>query len=337
MSSSSTSPSRRMSAHFVWDMMREDLNLLAYPFVRIGAGIVLLALMWTAIFDISAIEVGTALVDAGNEVLVSSEDGQSADAAATPEEQKAGDEMNAVFEHTDFGYLVLFLIINAFIGIFSIGAVNAHALSVARGQRKGFGYGYAIAAARLPQLIAWWILTVVVGTVLHMIERIRFVGPIIALLLGLGWAILTFFSITAIMATGCGPFGAIGRSKQTIVDCIQKARGPHSDADLKTMRIGLRVGGPLLIVSMLLGLAAMAMIFIDMRWLHQGGHGLTIGMFGTLIGVMIVNGAFRSAMYAVLKSVLYVWAEEDTVPENVDATILDNAFIEKRGPRLASI
>ena len=59
MSSTSSSRPRRKSAHFVWDMVRDDMTLLTYPFIRIAAGIVLLAAMWTMIFDISALESGT--------------------------------------------------------------------------------------------------------------------------------------------------------------------------------------------------------------------------------------------------------------------------------------
>ncbi|MDG1360133.1 MAG: hypothetical protein P8P71_06810, partial [Phycisphaerales bacterium] len=49
---------RRKSATFVWDMVRDDVTLLAYPFIRIAAAIVLLIAMWSLIFDMSAMQVG---------------------------------------------------------------------------------------------------------------------------------------------------------------------------------------------------------------------------------------------------------------------------------------
>ena len=338
MSLTSSRP-RRKSAQFVWDMVRDDLTLLAYPFIRIAAGIVLLVAMWTMIFDISALEVGTAVVDAGNALIADSgkDPSQNGPPPETALDRKASGEISAVFEHTNFGFLLLFFIINALIGVFTIGAINAQALSLARGDRKGFGYGYAMAVARFPQLIAWWILTIVVGVLFAVVERIRFVGPILALLFGLAWSVLTFFSITAIMATGCGPIAAVTGSKKTIVDCVKKIRGPQSDIDLKTLRVGLRVGGPLLVISSLLVITMMVALFVDFRWVHKGGHGVTAGMIGTLLVVMVINGAFHSALYAVLKSVLYVWAEEDKLAENVDTEVLDNAFIERPQFGLASL
>ena len=339
MSLASSRP-RRKSAQFVWDMMRDDMTLLAYPFIRIAAGIILLVAMWTMIFDISAIEVGNALVDAGNAALVDSENSNDYRAENQNEsalDQKATKEIGAVFEHTNFVFLLLFFVINALIGVFTIGAVNAQALALARGDRKGFGYGYAMAAARFPQLIAWWILTIVVGMLFHLVERIRFVGPLLVILLGIAWSVLTFFSITAIIATGCGPIGAISASKKTIVDCVKKARGPQSDVDLKTLMVGLRVGGPLIVISTLISVGIMVALFVDLRGVHQGGHGLSVGMIGTLVVIMMINGAFYSAMYAVLKSVLYVWAEEEKLAENVDTEVLDNAFIERSRLSLGSI
>jgi len=97
------------------------------------------------------------------------------------------------------------------------------------------------------------------------------------------------------------------------------------------------VGGPLLVISSLLIITMMVALFVDFRWLHKGGHGVTAGMIGTLLVVMVINGAFHSALYAVLKSVLYVWAEEDKLAENVDTEVLDNAFIERPQFGLASL
>ena len=60
----------------------------------------------------------------------------------------------------------------------------------------------------------------------------------------------------------------------------------------------------------------------------RGSPAVTAGLFGGFIVVMIVNGAFLAALGAVLKAVLYVWAEEDSLPEGVDADQFDNAFVQ---------
>ena len=319
---------RRKSATFVWDMVRDDFTLLAYPFIRIAAAIVLLIAMWSLIFDMSAMQVGDTLRDAGGAALAEAGESNSQQAKETPQDQKVQRELGALFEHTHFGYLLLFFVINALIGVISIGAVNAAALAIARNDRRGLAYGYAQAILRLPQLLGWWAVTMVVGVVLGMLERIRFAGLIIAILVGAAWSVLTFFSITSIMATGVNPISAIGRSKKTIGDCIHKARGPQSDVDWRTLRIGLRAGGPLLMISSLLAIGCIVMLFLDIKFIHDGSPAVTAGLFGGFLVVMIVNGAFLAALGAVLKAVLYVWAEEGSLPAGVKDDEFENAFVE---------
>lgn len=318
----------RKSAPFVWDMVRDDFTLLAYPFIRIAAAIVLLIAMWSLIFDMSAMQVGDTFRDVGGVALEEAGESKAQQDQETPADARIQREIGVLFDHTHFGYLLLFFVINALIGVISIGAVNAAALAIARNDRRGLFYGYAQALLRLPQLLGWWVVTIVVGVVLGMLERIRFAGPIIAILVGAAWSVLTWFSITSIMATGVNPISAIGRSKKTIGDCIHKARGPQSDVDWRTLRIGLRAGGPLLMISSLLAIGCILMLFLDIRFIHDGSPAVTAGLFGGFIVVMIVNGAFLSALGAVLKAVLYVWAEEDTLPEGVKDDEFENAFVE---------
>ena len=319
---------RRKSATFVWDMVRDDVTLLAYPFLRIAAAIVLLIAMWSLIFDMSAMQVEDTIRVAGGAALTEIGEPTAQQSEETPQDRKVERELGALFEHTHFGYLFLFFVINALIGVISIGAVNAAALAIGRNDRRGLLYGYTQALLRLPQLLGWWILTIVVGVVLNMLERIRFAGPIIALLVGAAWSVLTWFSITSIMATGVNPVSAIGRSKKTIGDCIQKVRGPQTDVDWQALRIGLRAGGPLMVISSLLAILCFVMLFVDIRFIHDGSPAVTAGLFGGFIVVMIVNGAFHAALGAVLKAVLYVWAEEDTLPEGVKDDEFEHAFVE---------
>lgn len=305
---------RPRSTAFAWNMLRNDSKLMAYPVVRILAGVVLFAVMWPLIFDISAMEVGSDLASVGDALQ---------DDADMNEGRAAG---SSLMSHTDFGWLFAFLAINAFLGVVSLGALTGQALAIARGENRSVAFGYAQAMLRLPQLLAWWIVTIIVGFILSIIESHRVIGAIVAAILGVAWSILTFFSITAIMATGCGPVGAIGRSKSTVVDVFHKIGKPMSPGELRTVRRGIRVGGPLLAINMILSLTLIALLYLDMRWLHAGGHGVTAGGFGALLLIGIVNGAFSSALWSIVKAVGWVWAEEGRVPAGVDASELDDLF-----------
>jgi hypothetical protein len=76
-------------------------------------------------------------------------------------------------------------------------------------------------------------------------------------------------------------------------------------------------------------LVLMVMLFVDIRALHQGGHGVTAGGFGAVVLLLVVNGAVNSALWAILKSTAWVWAEEGKLPEHVEASQFDDLFVPK--------
>ena len=128
------------------------------------------------------------------------------------------------------------------------------------------------------------------------------------------------------MATGCGPFAAISKSKNTIKDTYKKITG-EEPVSLKSLKRGLYIGGPLAFVNLFVIIAMVVLIFTDMRGLLLGSHAVTIGAFIALLAVMLIASAFRAALWAILKATVYVWAEEDALTPTVDSTILKHAFV----------
>ena len=309
---------RTRTTVFAWDMLRSNGKLLAYPCIRIAAGFLLLASMWSLIFDNSAVELAHELESIGTSLSSSS---------GTGDDPAAAHKTTTLAEHIHWGTLLLFLVLNALVGVFSVGALTSQAVAIARGEKRGLVYGYGRALIRLPQLLAWWLVTIVVGLILSVIESYRTLGLIVAMLLGAVWSILSFFSVTAIMINGCGPFAAIGQSKTAIVDSFKKLGQPMSAGDLKTVRRGLRVGGPLLILNLILSLLTLGLLFVDIRFGEHGRHSMHANAFFTLLLVMVLNGSFRAALDAIFKAIVWVWAEEGTVPESVDAKQLEGVFV----------
>ncbi|NRA75254.1 MAG: hypothetical protein HRU16_04875 [Planctomycetes bacterium] len=323
---------RRKSASFAWDILKSDLKLISYPILRIVAMFVVLAIMWPLVFDIPAMEVADSLAGVVNSELeqAATQKENSSQSQSAPANQQSinegAEDVSNIAGHMHFGGFLLFLVINLFLGVFSIGAVTAQALASVRSENRSLGYGYLIAFMRMPQLLIWWLITLFVGVILEAIEQHRVLGLIVAALLGMVWSILTFFSITAIMATGCGPFHAITESKQTIIDSIKKATGSEP-SDFRSIRRGFYIGGPIAIINVFLVLLLFGLAFFDWRSFSDGGHGISAGAFGAVLVVLYINGAFRSAIYAVLKATVYVWAEEGKVPASVDESVLNGAFV----------
>ncbi|MDG2381293.1 MAG: DUF6159 family protein [Pirellulaceae bacterium] len=323
---------RRKSISFAWDILKSDMKLISYPILRIVAMFVLLAIMWPLIFDISAMEVADSFTGVANvaieQTVTQNETSSESQSAATNQQSdnEGAQDISNIVGHMHLGWFLLFLVINMFIGVVSVGAITAQALATVRSENRWLGYGYLMAAIRMPQLLLWWLITLIVGAILETIEQHRIIGLIVAGLLGMAWSILTFFSITAIMATGCGPFGAITKSKQTVVDSIKKATGSEP-SNLRSIRRGFYIGGPLAVINMILLLLLFALGFLDWRSLTQGGHAISAGAFGVILMVLYINGAFRSALYAILRATVYVWAEEGTVPASVDKSVFDGIFV----------
>ena len=225
---------KRTSAHFAWDILRSDMKLILYPIIRIVAMVVVLAAMWHLIFDISMMNAASTAGDLANttigEEMNEQRYGNEFQNTSQGQENYARGESDVsnLAGHINFGWLIAFIVINLFIGVFSVGALTGQALALARGEHRSIGYGYSMALMRFPQLIAWGLITLIVGIILRAIESHRVLGLILASIIGLVWSVLTFFSITAIMATGCGPFGAIKQSKNTIVDSVRKITGSDS-------------------------------------------------------------------------------------------------------------
>lgn len=311
---------RRVNAAFAWDILRSDMKLIAYPLLRIVMMLVLLAAMWSLIFDLSA----TQMYDTVSDISTQMEDGTAAGQQGedTKQSKQVSSDMTRIVDSIHFGWLIAFFVLNLLIGIISIGALTGQAIAVIRGEKRSLGYGYGLAIVRFPQLFAWWLITLVVGLVLQTLERHQLVGLLIAGLIGLAWSVLTFFSITSIMATGCGPFGAIRTSKNTIKDAWAKAKG--DGGNLKYLRRGLYVGGPFAIISFVLGLGLFGMLWMEFSAAQH--HHFSLGVFVAIIIMLYINGAFMSAMWAVVKATVYIWAEEDHLPESVDESYMEKAF-----------
>ncbi len=332
--SSKSASKRSRSAAFAWDILRSDIKLYCYPLVRVLAMLALLTVMWPLMFDISPLAVANTADD-----LLSTAVGEALTKQDVPEaeKQKLAAESQNVFQHMHVGYFLLFLVINVLIGLFSVGALTGQSLAVARGEHRGFGYGYVVALKRSPQLLVWWLVTVLVGFFMSLLESIRYVGPILAMLLGMAWGILTFFSVTIIIATGCGPFGAIRESKNTIKDTWKKISGEDETqaSDLRNLRRGFYVGLPFVLINLVIAAAIWCLLFIDFRTLTQGSHHISLGAIGALIILFYVNGAVVSALWAIVKATIYVWAEEGKLIDHVDESEMEHAFV-RRGRGFAT-
>ena len=102
------------------------------------------------------------------------------------------------------------------------------------------------ASRRLPELLAWSLVSATVGLILKLIENAneKF-GTFIASLLGGAWSVVTYFVVPVLVVEGVGPMTAIQRSWSVLTKTWGESIGGHAGvgwALLPFWLLGIGVG-----------------------------------------------------------------------------------------------
>ena len=57
------------------------------------------------------------------------------------------------------------------------------------------------------------------------------------------------------------------------------------------------------------------------------------GLFAVFIIILVLTGVFASALYGILVAILYQYATTGSLPPQVDASLVKQAFVEKKGKK----
>src|SRR5947209_5448722 len=106
-----------------------------------------------------------------------------------------------------------FYFCNYFVIIFFNAALVSCALMRFNGEEATLGDGLRAAGSRLPQILAWALVSATVGLILKLIESANErVGQFVSAILGTAWTVITYFVVPVLVVEQVGPFAAIGRS-----------------------------------------------------------------------------------------------------------------------------
>lgn len=168
--------------------------------------------------------------------------------------------------------------------IFFNSALVAAALERLRGGDPNVGSGLRAAAARLPQILAWALISAIVSLILQALrERGGLAGAIAAMIGGVAWGLATFFVIPVLVAEGVGPIEAIRRSATLLRETWGRQVASNFGfgvLGLAAVLAALGAGLLLMAVHPVLGVAA----------------GVTVGALG-LGAVQALEGVFKAALY----------------------------------------
>jgi hypothetical protein len=276
----------RISASFAlakssWNVLWKDKRLIAFPMI---SGFFCLLITLSFVIPFAAIESLRKMVEDQNPLL--------------------------------WVFLFVFYLVTYFIVIFFNSALTSCALMRFNGEEPTLEDGLRAAASRLPQILAWALVSATVGIVLKMIESANDkVGRFISALLGTAWTVMTFFVIPVLVVERVGPFQAIGRSLQI----LKKTWG---EALVGNLGIG--------IFAFLLGLPGFLLLFAGIMLCFVV---LPVGLIiaGVALLYLLVWAAASAALSGIFVSALYQYAAHDRVPEAFDRDTLAMAFKHKAG------
>jgi len=212
------------------------------------------------------------------------------------------------------GLMLFAYVVGAFILAFSQ-AVISHIVYVrAHGGNASLAQGFVRAWSHGVSLFVWSLITSTVGIILHLIsERSQLLGKILALVLGGAWGILTYFVVPAMVVSNMSAFTAIPQSGRV----FRQTWGETVVSNISYTLIffllfvtWLLSGTGLVIVMLSLGMSSLA-AFIALIW------------FIAAVFLLLVSSIFGG----ILKTLLYMYAVEGTVPTNFNRELVEKMLV----------
>jgi hypothetical protein len=209
-----------------------------------------------------------------------------------------------------------FYFCNYFVIVFCNAALVSCALMRFNGQEPTIGDGFRAAGSRLPQIVAWSLVSATVGLLLKIIENAHEkIGQIVSAILGTAWTVVTFFVIPVLVVEKVGPFAAIGRS----LSLLKKAWGEALVGGL-----GLGLFKLLLVLPGILALVAGIALCVMVQPVALGA-----GVVGLAVLYLLGASVACAALDTIFLAALYQYAAFEKVPEGFDRSNMEGAFAKK--------
>jgi hypothetical protein len=198
-----------------------------------------------------------------------------------------------------------------FVVIFFNAALISCALIRFNGGTPTVADGLGAAASRLPQILAWALVSATVGVILKLIENVHEkAGALVSALLGTAWTVITYFVVPILVVEKVGPIEAVQRSMSILRRTWGEALIGHMGIGFFLFLLAL----PGIILAVFGAFALQTSVALGVAVL------VTAGLYFLLLSAVgpALNGIFLSA--------LYQYAANGQVPEGFDAGEMKQAF-----------
>lgn len=224
-----------------------------------------------------------------------------------------GGRPQVVLESWYYAVLFAYYFANFFVITFFNSALIACALNRFDGKDSSVGSGLGIAVSRLPQILAWTAVAATVGVVLQAIqERVGWLGKIVVGLIGMAWAIATYFVVPVLVVENIGPIASIRRS----VEILKRTWGESLVANL-----GVGIITSLAVLLAFVPLLAGVALLIAMKSIWF----VVAGGIVSLVAIILIS-LISSTLKGILLAATYRYAATGEVPVGFDPAMLSQAF-----------
>lgn len=177
------------------------------------------------------------------------------------------------------------------------------------------GDGLRAALRRLPELLAWSLVSATVGLILRMIENAneKF-GAFVSAILGSAWTVVTYFVVPVLVVERVGPMTAIRRSWQILRKTWGESIAGHAGV------------GWALLPFWLIGI----LVAVLGAFLMSKATAIGVAVIAVALIYFLVLGLVDATLKGILMGALYLYSTNGEVPEEFDRESLEQSFTQKR-------
>lgn len=217
----------------------------------------------------------------------------------------------------DVAVVYLMTIITYFYGV----ALSSHVLAIFHGKQTHYREHIAVARKKIVAILVLALITCVIGYILRFIEeRVRFVGWIVARILGAAWALATTFTIPVIADGDDSGMRAISHS----IGLFKQTWG-------ETVTSRIAVGGFVFLLYFGVGIPLFLVLMI--------GFTVIIGVWGAIIAILlfilgvVILAILQSLATNILNTSLYYYARYGVIPPSYSPELLASVFVAKKSKK----
>lgn len=210
-----------------------------------------------------------------------------------------------------------FYLVQYFVIIFFQTALTGVALMHLRGEPTSVSAGFALARARLPQILGYALIAATVGVVLRMVqERLGLIGRLVLGFIGLAWTVATFLVVPVLASKDVGPVEAVKES----VELLKRSWGENliGNGGLGVV-FGLLMFGAVLVGALLIGGAVAT----------QSVLAIVLAAVVVVLGFILL-ALVQSSLQGIYSAALYRYAEAGEASVGFDQGLLEQAFKSKK-------